>query len=501
MRCPVIVKAILLLTLAALAPPATGAEYRDGKLWLDILLNSGTELTVTAPPGKAPGFLLSETDSPIQKRIPESFSIRLANPEKLAYWGVLRYSEPWREDSGGVMREQFAWRDSQLVIDRLNLVYDEFDYPDRESACLRAAELGLGRNQVESIPMLNSTVVVRTASGEKHYFETPLSLHSFGPLRIDGSKLDFEGEFRVKTSNGQVLISQVIDLEEYLAGVIQNEIGSNAPAEALKAQAVAARTHAVNLLLSNKHKSEGYDLCSGTHCQVYKGKHLQNQAILDAVRQTAGEVALYLDGVAETTYHSACGGKTESSANVWKGSPRDYLNGVECLPASAGFDLSSEKGIRAWIGTPLSFPDMSSWEKASLSWSKSISKAALARNLGLSYINRIVINKRGASGRILDISFYGSGSVNLNSEYRIRQAFGGVSSSAFYIVGGFGEANGRVTISPGATLNLKGRGSGHGVGMCQVGALRMARQGSSYREILEHYYPGVTISKLWIKDE
>lgn len=85
MRCQAMVKAILLLTLAALALPATGAEYRDGKLWLDILLNSGTELTVTASPGEAPGFLLSETDSPIQKRISESFSIRLANPEKLAY--------------------------------------------------------------------------------------------------------------------------------------------------------------------------------------------------------------------------------------------------------------------------------------------------------------------------------------------------------------------------------------------------------------------------------
>src|SRR5690606_27787494 len=115
-----------------------------------------------------------------------------------------------------------------------------------------------------------------------------------------------EGEFVLKVRDGKLVLNQILPLEEYIAGVIPNEIGNNSPLEALKAQAVAARTHAVSLLLYNRHSKDGYDLCSSTHWQVYKAKHLRTERIEEAVMQSAGEVIVTEDRVADATYHSSC---------------------------------------------------------------------------------------------------------------------------------------------------------------------------------------------------
>nr|MBP7310892.1 SpoIID/LytB domain-containing protein [Candidatus Cloacimonadota bacterium] len=264
---------------------------------------------------------------------------------------------------------------------------------------------------------------------------------------------------------------------------------------------VAARTHAVSLLLNNRHKADGYDLCNGTHCQVYKGEYLSNPTILQAVNDTAGEVLFIGDQVADATYHSSCGGKTDSSAAIWKGKPLEHLNGVTCIAEADSLDLKSEDGARLWIDTKTATVGMSSWERGALSWEKSISKAKLAANAGLSSLNKIEILSRGRSGRILSMRLYGNKTTQLDNEYKIRQVFGNLLSSCFYIKGNFQNHNGTITIFPRASLSLKGKGAGHGVGMCQVGTLRMAREGVAYIDILEHYYPGTTISNEWMNNE
>jgi len=143
---------------------------------------------------------------------------------------------------------------------------------------------------------------------------------------------------------------------------------------------------------------------------------------------------------------------------------------------------------------------MSSWEHGALSWHKSISLNQLSKNAGLSSISRIEILQRGSSGRITKVKLIGNETISLNSEYQIRQVFGNLLSSFFYIEGPYQVANGIVIIIPKPTIKIKGKGAGHGVGMCQVGALRMARKGTKYEEILQHYYPGTTINKDWIDD-
>lgn len=502
MKWIVSVKVILCLLSVLLTQALFAAEYRNGQLYLEILLNSGSQLTFKSQGTAKPIISITEAASPISRVLQDNLSITLIDADRNMLWGFLNRTEPWQDQEEGVLREYFAWQDSSLVIKQENLVFEDLSFAELDSAKRYASEAGRPQSQIQNIPLTNSSVQIKTDAGETYYFETPLLMHTDSPIRIGAVNLGFSGDFRLKSSNDRMSVTHLIPLEEYISGVIPNEIGSNAPLEALKAQAVAARTHAISLLLSNRHKNDGYDLCNSTHCQVYKGKYLLNDSITQAVSETASELLLYAYRIAESTYHSACGGKTDSSANIWKGSPLPYLEGVTCCAEADSFELSNEAQVRKWIEIPLNTDGMSSWEKAAASWQTSISKQKLAKNLGLSYLNRITINKRGCSGRIIDMSFYGSSTVHLTSEYKIRQAFGNASSSLFYIRGHFSEAaSGEVSIIPAATLLLKGRGSGHGVGMCQVGALRLARKGESYRQILEHYYPGTTISKNWMQDE
>ncbi len=486
------------LCLLALGTSLRAAEFRDGKLWVEVLLASGTTLKIEPAGSARVNMLVSEEDSPIQANLSGTLQIQVRNPDPLLYWGLLEGSLPWEDQSEGVLREVFAWEDSMLVIRRETLIYAPDSFPDRDEALEFALAAGYPEESVQSIPLLNSTVMIRAQNGTEHYYETPLRLHSDSPVYIGGVKLEFKGEFILKTVNGKIVLNHFLPLEDYIAGVIQHEIGSNAPLEALKAQAVAARTHAVSLLLYNRHVSDGYDLCNTTHCQVYKGTYLQTDDVRKAVLETQSEILLTSGRVADATYHSSCGGKTDASSNIWNGLPQPYLMGVTCIASAENFDLTLEDSARRWIDTPVPTQGMSSWEKNSMFWSTRITRQALAKNLGLSYVNRIVINKRGVSGRITDMSFYGSGTVRLTSEYKIRQAFGGLRSSLFYIRQVYSaDTSGNITIYPQDTLILVGKGSGHGVGMCQVGTLQRARNGSSYREILSHYYPGTWLSDNW----
>ncbi len=500
MRYVIIVKALLCLLWCIPLSSIYAAENRDGQLWLEVLLASGTQMNISSLDETPPLLYVSERNSPISRELAGNLSIKLLNEDKLAYWGFLNGTEPWTGESEGVLKEYFAWEDSTLVIKRENLVYAEESFSVRDNARRYALEAGIPEQLITPIPLINATVRITVAGGGEYYFETPLSIHSAAPVRVGSVQLGYEGEFVLKTVQDRIVVTHLLPLEDYIAGVIQNEIGEQAPLEALKVQAVAARTHAVSLLLYNRHTSDGYDLCNSTHCQVYKGKYLLNETVRAAVDSTHCEVLLINGRIADATYHSACGGKTDSSAAIWNGAPLPHLMGVNCIDAAAGLDLSDESQARRWIDTELAFPGMSSWEKASLSWSKTISRQALAANLGMKYVSRIVINQRGNSGRITDITFHGSKTVRLTSEYKIRQAFGSAMSSFFYIRGNYVPlSGGRAEIpSLSSSVTIKGKGSGHGVGMCQVGTLRQARAGADYRDILAHYYPGTVISSHWM---
>ncbi len=344
--------------------------------------------------------------------------------------------------------------------------------------------------------------------------------------------------------NGTVMTAvNVVDLEEYLYGVIPAEMPAPYGEEALKAQTLAARTYAMTKL--NAHKSSGYELCDTINCQVYKGYSGENSKTNAIVDETEGEIICYNGTPIEAVFSASTGGYTENSENVWN-SVVPYLRAVPEV---------GEYGNNTWTKT------------LTLSQLDSL-LSAKGENIGSA--QDIVITKISTGGRVQEMKIVGtSGSVTLTKE-NIRTYFSGacgsLPSKMFTINGKGGDpssgsrsvqrqatkssstgsltssaaANG-ITAKTEGTLsamngkNLKldglsvfentnsnqntpvistgdyqiydvnistvengtfvfeGSGNGHGVGLSQNGAQGMAQQGYSYEEIIKHYYTGVTI--------
>lgn len=344
--------------------------------------------------------------------------------------------------------------------------------------------------------------------------------------------------------NGTVMTAvNVVDLEEYLYGVIPAEMPASYGEEALKAQTLAARTYAMTKL--NAHKSSGYELCDTINCQVYKGYSGENSKTNVIVDETEGEIICYNGTPIEAVFSASTGGYTENSENVWN-SVVPYLRAVPEV---------GEYGNNTWTKT------------LTLSQLDSL-LSAKGENIGSA--QDIVITKISTGGRVQEMKIVGtSGSVTLTKE-NIRTYFSGacgsLPSKMFTINGKGGDpssgsrsvqrqatkssstgsltssaaANG-ITAKTEGTLsaingkNLKldglsvsddtnsnqntpvistgdyqiydvnistvgngtfvfeGSGNGHGVGLSQNGAQGMAQQGYSYEEIIKHYYTGVTI--------
>jgi stage II sporulation protein D len=260
---------------------------------------------------------------------------------------------------------------------------------------------------------------------------------------------------------GLVVINELA-LEDYLAGIINCEISSQWPMEAVKAQAVVARSYAV--FQKEARKNMPYHLESTVLDQVYGGCDLEDSRAVRGVRETAGEVLTYDGKVIQAFFHSSCGGHTEAAENVWSfGMP--YLRGVDCR-----YCLTSPSV--EWVQTiPLNRLE------------------SILRKGGYSVIGLrgIIPLSRNKSGRIESLSIvYDQGSVNLSAvDFRKMAGYSVIKSTNF-----------DVRIS-GENAVFSGRGYGHGVGLCQWGAKKRAEDGFTYREILSYYYPGTTLTKIY----
>ncbi len=284
---------------------------------------------------------------------------------------------------------------------------------------------------------------------------------------------------------GKLAVVNLVSETDVLAGLVPAEIFASAPMAALEAQAVAARGQLVSKV-GTRHLDDPFLLCAEQHCQVYAGRMREHPRTTKAVEQTAGWVAMRSGGsqLVDTVYCANSGGFTEHNDNVWPSDPDPQLRGRPdpLLPAAfrGGIDAAN---LGAWLlGTPSSYsrPAQESHLEA-YRWRESLDPAALAGNpflpKKLGTIVQIDVLARGVSGRATRVRVAGKGgSVVIDGELRIRRALGGLKSSMFQLVGG---------------------GHGHGVGLCQHGAMGMAAAGKSYRQILAHYYAGARPTKLW----
>lgn len=297
--------------------------------------------------------------------------------------------------------------------------------------------------------------------------------------------------------SGRLAVVNQIDAETLLKGLVPSEIFTESPMEALKAQAVVARGE-LFAKLGNRHTADPYMVCADVHCQSYRGLEREHPRASRAVEETAGMMAFHEGALVDSVYSSSCGGHSEAGANVWQGSNHPYLGGTPDLPDKTRTRLFkdgvTEKAVRDYIDNPPkdAFCGRSRFGKSTFRWSSTLSFSAIsegvAKETGVSIgqFTEFEVLHRGVSGRITRLRVKGSsGSVDIAPELRIRRALGSLKSSAFY----FDIGNGSVT--------FRGAGFGHGVGMCQNGAIGMADAGIRYDEILKHYFSGSEIVKIY----
>lgn len=297
-------------------------------------------------------------------------------------------------------------------------------------------------------------------------------------------------------AGGALAVVDALPLEALLRGLVPSEMPAGSAMEALKAQAVTARSN-VLAQIGTRHLGDPYVLCAEVHCQAYRGTGAETARTDEAVRATAGE-ALFgranrtlVDGV----YSAMCGGHGEDADAVWGGAPDPSLRGQPDLPAefsglwSGG--LRDEARLRVFLADP---PDAFCRRPAAATrnrfrWERRLPQAeldALTASLGVGAVRGLAVLERGVSGRALALRVEGArGAADVRGELAIRRLLRNLPSSMF------------VVDREGDDWLLHGGGWGHGAGMCQWGAIGRAEAGQGYREILGASFAGAEVVKIY----
>ncbi len=287
---------------------------------------------------------------------------------------------------------------------------------------------------------------------------TPLE----GEDRIKVNGKPYRGSLLLKaTANKTVTIIEELGIEEYLYGVLPYEMSPDWPLEALKAQSVAARTFA--LANMGKFGQDGFDLSADIRSQVYGGSRFDNPRILEAVRSTAGEALTYKGKLVPAYFHACCGGHTTAPSTVWGAGQLRPLVGIR-----DAYCLNSQH-YRWKIFIP----------------SRDLLET-LQKNgyMGLR-LRSIRVSKRDRSGRALTLKIITEKETRIERSEIFRSWLGSSEIKSTLIT--------RISSSK-AGYTFSGKGWGHGAGLCQYGALELAKRGKNYKKILQHYYPGALIS-------
>jgi stage II sporulation protein D len=314
------------------------------------------------------------------------------------------------------------------------------------------------------------------------------AFHGFADRRYRGSMV-----FTLDAA-GQLAVINAVPLEELLRGLVPSEIFPKAHPEALKAQAVTARGE-ILAKIGARHLTDPYLFCSEQHCQVYQGEGGENPATDAAIRATQGLALFHKNGggLVDTVYSAICGGHTESNENVWAGTPDPALRGVPDLIRPAKLPPDQAKGLGSDnLPAFLSAKQPFACQLASVSssshfrWQKRFTGEEvdqLLASLKVGHVIALHVVERGVSGRAIALTVSGdTGAGEIRGELNIRRAFKNLPSGMF-IVSSEPASKGKP-----ADWLFNGGGWGHGVGMCQIGAIGRAEHGESFSQILGDYF-------------
>ena len=311
--------------------------------------------------------------------------------------------------------------------------------------------------------------------------ETNLMGTHRGPIRVEtanpqgrimvGTEL-YRGKVDIVRDGAGLNVVNIVNVEDYLYGVLPKEVPENWPTEALKAQAIASRSYALYRKLNNP-AGGYYDLDSTVYSQVYGGAKHEDERTNRAVDETRGLVLTYGGRVIQALFHAASGGHTEPVGNVWGvngDSPAPYLDGVADPFGSDGY---------------------------SHRWSRTISLEVVRRRLTRNGIavgcrkSIEVVDRNAATDRVLLLKIvHDAGGPHYISGHKFRMAVGAaydVKSTMFQVE------------SQDGVLRLSGLGYGHGVGLPQESARAMAEKGYDHPQILSYFYPGVEFRRFSVR--
>jgi stage II sporulation protein D len=272
-------------------------------------------------------------------------------------------------------------------------------------------------------------------------------------LRADGMRRFYSGDLHSFNYPGSILFINICDTESYIAGVVQAEGGTGRHKEYVKTQAVIARTYLFKYF--DKHILDRYNMCDDTHCQAFKGLS-DDTLIIHAVQETRDQVIIGPDSILIiAAFHSNCGGETAPAEDVWL-TVQPYLRKITDPFCTSSRNARWEKSI-----------GLEDW---------------------LAYLRKMGYNQDSSSQTSLNytqltrMKDYRAGDFSLplkqiRSDMDLRSAFFSLAVK-------------------GDSVIIKGRGYGHGVGLCQEGAMTMAQKGFDYRQIINFYYTGVIITDI-----
>ena len=330
--------------------------------------------------------------------------------------------------------------------------------------------------------------------------------------------VDITGDLLVKNVNGYLFIINRIKLEKYLACVATSEMSSRCPIALLEAQTIAARSW-VLAADEQKHSNLNIDACNDDCCQRYQGINNLTNLAYKATSNTRGYVLTHQNKICDTRYSKSCGGISEANENVWFDKPKPYLRSISDNIEEKIPELNSEQQLLNWFNKPNTcFCDTREMSPNKLKsylgnvdlkgsyfrWEYSINQDKLCKLINIKLdgsfekINSLEAIDRGSSGRIIKLKINGTVLREpfhkiIKSEYEIRRTLHPkfLYSSAFIIIPHINSKS-----SP-THFTFKGAGWGHGVGLCQIGALNMALENYSSNKILFHYFQNTKLKKIY----
>ena len=324
-----------------------------------------------------------------------------------------------------------------------------------------------------------------------------------GPTKKESRQ--YHGKVYVTVGNdGRLVAVNAVDAERLLEGLVPSEIYPSSHEDALRAQAVAARTELLSSL-GMRHHADPFLICSTQQCQVYSGAGKAHPRTTKAVRDTRGLVLFRSDGrLVDARYSANSGGISEHNDFIWGGAPDPALRGrLDALAApqpkwkpfvSGVSALTIEDFLRLPADT--AYAGRTAIGAKQFRWQQTVNSADLSRMVAAVYpqvgaVRALEPLERGFSGRVGALKLTGiKGQVVARGDLHIRRLLGGLKS-ALFVVTPVGDPK-----APEA-FAFTGGGFGHGVGMCQSGAMGMAEAGKNYKDILSHFYQGSQVRRLY----